>query len=465
MGIVESNKETNVSRIECYGSFKIRLTLRSRPRIFCNSTDIVMVLDRSSSMTGKSLVNLKNGAKKFIDIIDKATDEANDGKLGNCSRIAVVSFSGSATVDTQLTTSVEDLKKAVDALSANGSTNHGGAFAQALQLLSTSKAENKAIIMFTDGKMTTGPDPNPIAEAAKTKGIKIYCIGLAGNGGVDEDAVKNWVPAPTPEFVVITPKNEDLENLFEELAFSFIRPGATGIIVNEKVKSCFRITALSTPSKGTAAVTGPDSLKWAIDKLGERLFETAVLEFTVKHIGPCSGPVNVNELITYCDNEHNDVHFPNPKIEIDCGIEYLPEKCPDPIQIDIDGCKDSLIFDAGAIELESLGRILQLDVTLKDICPHKRVALAVLLYELDPRNNEHKRGMKALTIPAHTCPNCRDVTVKCVKFVLPEDLDVSGSKSSICNKRRFVARFIANYIDFDFQCCCIKPSTCEPAAD
>lgn len=103
--------------------------------------------------------------------------------------------------------------------------------------------------------------------------------------------------------------------------------------------------------------------------------------------------------------------------------------------------------------MESLGRILQLDVTLKQICPQKRVALAVLLNEVDNLGIEHKRGMKTMTIPAHTRENCQDVIVRCIKFVLPEDLDVSGTTDSICNTRRFKARFIAHYIDNDFACC------------
>ena len=80
-------------------------------------------------------------------------------------------------------------------------------------------------------------------------------------------------------------------------------------------------------------------------------------------------------------------------------------------------------------------------------------ALAVLLSEVDPEGNEYKRGQKTMTIPAHTGECCRDVVVRHVKFVLPEDLDVSGSPNDICNTRNFKARFIAHYIDNDFDCC------------
>ena len=75
-------------------------------------------------MSGSPLANLKNGAKKFIDIIDEATDGYQDGHIGNGSHIGIVSFAETATQDTQLITSVADLKAAVDALSAGGTTNH-----------------------------------------------------------------------------------------------------------------------------------------------------------------------------------------------------------------------------------------------------------------------------------------------------------------------------------------------------
>lgn len=47
---------------------------------------------------------------------------------------------------------------------------------------------------------------------------------------------------------------------------------------------------------------------------------------------------------------------------------------------------------------------------------------------------EYQRGSKAMTIPAHNFPTCRDVLVKCIKFVLPEDLDISGGSTQVmCN--------------------------------
>ncbi len=76
MGVTNSSKEIDVSSIDCDGIFKVTLSLAATPDIVENPTDIVLILDRSGSMAGSPLASLKAGAKKFIDIIDEATDGA-----------------------------------------------------------------------------------------------------------------------------------------------------------------------------------------------------------------------------------------------------------------------------------------------------------------------------------------------------------------------------------------------------
>ena len=108
MGLNSSNKTINASQIDCGGALRVTLALSASPDISSNPTDIVLILDRSGSMSGSPLANLKSGAKKFIDIIEEATDGTPDGQIGSGSRIGIVSFSNSATQNTQLITSVAD---------------------------------------------------------------------------------------------------------------------------------------------------------------------------------------------------------------------------------------------------------------------------------------------------------------------------------------------------------------------
>ena len=149
-------------------------------------------------MAGTPLVNMKAGAKTFIDIIAQSTGGQPTGEIGAGSRIGIVSFADTATQDTQMITSVETLKDAVDALSAGGSTNHADAFAQATALFSPSSGNAKVIVMFTDGNTTTGVPPAPVAAAARAQGIVIYCIGLVGSDGVDVSASTTGQRIPMP---------------------------------------------------------------------------------------------------------------------------------------------------------------------------------------------------------------------------------------------------------------------------
>lgn len=91
--------------------------------------------------------------------------------------------------------------------------------------------------------------------------------------------------------------------------------------------------------------------------------------------------------------------------------------------------------------------------TLHNVCPEKRVALAVLLSEVDEKGKEHPRGMKTVTVPVHHCPACRNVLVRGIRFILPEDLNVSGTPGKLCTPRNLRVRLFSHYVDYDFQCC------------
>ena len=167
MGITNSNKELSTDRISCGETFKVTLSLTAEPSIVSNPVDVVLILDRSQSMAGTPLASLKKGALKFIEILDESTDGSQDGQIGGGSRIGIVSFATTATQDTQLITSVQQLNQAVNNLMAGGRTNHEDAFTKALDLFDPASTNEKILVMFTDGVTTQGGDATPITNAAK----------------------------------------------------------------------------------------------------------------------------------------------------------------------------------------------------------------------------------------------------------------------------------------------------------
>lgn len=91
------------------------------------------------------------------------------------------------------------------------------------------------------------------------------------------------------------------------------------------------------------------------------------------------------------------------------------------------------------------GRILDVSMTLKNVAPAKRIAVGISAYEVDPGGNEHTRGFRAVTVPPHNGPGCRDVETPVLRFVLPEDLRPEGC--AFGGRRHFVLRAAVHPID------------------
>lgn len=445
MGIISSSKSTGgVTEIPCQGAFHVTLGITAAPDIVSSPTDIVLILDRSGSMAGQPLADLKTGVNTFIDIIAAATGGAPD-EIGAGSRIGIVSFAGTAAQDTGLITSVADLKAAAGALTANGSTNHADAFTKAAELLSVS-TNNRIMVMFTDGVTTAGPNPSPVAAAARAMGITIYVIGLEGDTGLDEDALRDWATDPDITHVAIAPDSGDLNEIFADLAANITIPGATNIVIDEALNPDFSITGTPVPSKGSVSLLTDHSFRWSIDSLGASSTESATVTFPVRHTAGTTGAKNVDASLTYTDTEGNEVSFNNPQVFVNCEPVFQADSCPESVDVALEGCEDFVEVNAGDLILEDTGRILQLDVNLLNICPGRRVALAVVLTEQEG-DVTVPRGMKTFTIPAHDRPACSDVLVTCIRFILPDD------GNGLCASRELQARFMAHYIDNDFSCC------------
>ena len=441
MGLDISNKVINKDSISCDETFLITLGLSASPDIQSNPTDIVLILDRSRSMTGEPLEEVKIGANTFIDIIEESTDGVKDGIIGNGSHIGIVSFSTTATQDSPLTTSVSDLKDAVNSLVAGGNTNHSDAFQKAIELFNPLSTNDKVIVMFTDGETTVGPDPSIDAALARSLGITIYCIGLIGSTGIDIDALNDWATDPDNTHVSIAPQPSDLEELFKDLATNISNPGATDIVIDEVLNPDFNIVNISTPNIGTATLINDTTLKWTIDELGKTSNEGASLVFEVKHVGTTSGVKKVNESITYTDTEGNVANFDDPEIYVDCEEDIVVDPCPEPQEIEFEGCQDYLAYDLGDYVIDNVGRILELSLTIKNVCPNKKVAVAILLNEIDDYGVEHKKAIKIISIPAHTNNKCKDIKLTNIKLVLPEE------DNNMCGRKKFAARALINYID------------------
>ncbi len=148
-----------------------------------------------------------------------------------------------------------------------------------MALFDPASTNAKVMVMFTDGKTTAGPNPNPVAAAARAAAITIYCIGLIGSDGIDPAELNEWATDPDTSHVSITPDDAALEDLFADFAANISNPDATNIVIDEVVNPDFVITSILAPTKGSANLVNTNTLKWTIDELGTTAGEGATLEF------------------------------------------------------------------------------------------------------------------------------------------------------------------------------------------
>ena len=450
MPVSNPKKTVSSGALDCTGSTTVTLSFDAQPSLSADPADIVLIMDRSGSTNGAPMAAAKAAAKQLVKTVALASGSADGTTIENGSRLGLVSFADTATRDVELTGDVAAMNAGLSALASNGFTNHVAAFQAAEEMMQTATAARKVMILFTDGNTTVGGSADATAEAIRQTGVEIYCIGLA----TDPTPLEVWASGPTATHVASTDQISQLALAFAEIAAEVVEAGALDMVLRETLNPDFKITAVGQPSRGTADVQTPQTLEWKANAVGTTGNETASLTFTATHIGTRGGVKDINQSVLYDDRAGETLDFVSPKVDVNCDqVPVVPEPCPLPTTFAAESCQDTVVVDANATKLTGLGRIVQVDAVIQNVCPGKRVAAALILTELDANGVERARGTKTVLIPAQTGTTCQSVELKCISFVVPEELSLSGETASICGPRGFRVRVLANYVDSDFVCC------------
>ena len=134
------------------------------------ASDIALVLDVSSSMSGEPLDQMKAAAQEFAD-----------ATAGESTREGLIAYNGSAEVLMNLTSDAVALADTAYELSSSGSTNIEDGLVKASQMLSSGTSARKIIVLMSDGAPNegkTGDELIAYASSLKESGIKIYTVGF-----------------------------------------------------------------------------------------------------------------------------------------------------------------------------------------------------------------------------------------------------------------------------------------------
>ena len=126
------------------------------------TSDIVLVIDGSGSMDDDDrLQGAKDAANAFTDIV--LAEEYQD-----INKVAVISFGEGQNIDQSLTNAAQEVKNAVNGITAGGGTNTQGAIHAAREVLKDSAADHKVIVLLSDGEPQNSY--RPIVTNAKWDG-------------------------------------------------------------------------------------------------------------------------------------------------------------------------------------------------------------------------------------------------------------------------------------------------------
>ncbi|MCB0217532.1 MAG: VWA domain-containing protein [Caldilineae bacterium] len=271
--------------------------------------DIVLIIDRSSSMRGQKLLAAQGAARAFAELLDLRYH-----------RLALVSFSAEARLDVPLTDDIARVIDGLEAMRPEGETN----LAQALR---AARAELEAngrrdalpvMILLTDGQFnTSGDDPRLVAAEARGWGAQIYTIGLGSDVARDvlvdiAGIAGRYYSAPNPS---------ELYPIYSRILREVLSSLAGNLIIDDLIAPEF---GYLPGSARPAALESPSRLRWARGLLP---VSGITLTYAVSADTPGCHPSNLGAFADYTDGDgiRRRFTFPVPTI---CAITPTPTPSP-----------------------------------------------------------------------------------------------------------------------------------------
>ena len=351
--------KTAVKNDTTYGrSATVTLSINSNAFTDTDKTDVVLILDRSTSMNGTKMSNTKLAAK---DLIDSIINNNTKNKF----RAAVVTYGDellSSYTSDALTNSASALKGVIDNIPNNldgqGTNIHAGLI-KANSLLSSSPAGTKKIvILLSDGIPTyyMGTDndvcgygssdyydnskgctvngnnrpstvANATATAMKDAGIDIYTVGFnIANDSDAQDFLKDVSSEPDSTYSHLATNYSDLKVVFNNMVKNFTVVATKGEVI-DIVPAGFQIKEGTLPSGATAVPgdePGTTKIIWNVGDIDSSRTQSLSYVVEAKDGEYGSMYTNVSATLTATSANGNPMYGSSQPISIDFEKPLVP---------------------------------------------------------------------------------------------------------------------------------------------
>lgn len=130
--------------------------------------NVTLVLDRSGSMSGQKIIDMRDAATQFVDL------------MRDDDQVEIISFASSFRVDQAFTSNKDLLRSAISGISASGGTQAWDAAKKGLDdVIALSRSGRNAVMLMTDG--VTGSDSITLTQLiadANAAAVPIFCVGF-----------------------------------------------------------------------------------------------------------------------------------------------------------------------------------------------------------------------------------------------------------------------------------------------
>ena len=297
--------------------------------------DVILVLDRSGSMEGDPLDDLKDAAKLLVDALDDTRD-----------RVGLVSYASSASLDSGLTSNFNAVKSAIDAMHDDGYTNIGDGVYKGRTELATHGRQNalQVLVVMSDGVANRSHDggsctawpttPNACTDdainqsaAAKAAGVTLFTVGLnldgveenhTGSGVLARNVLKAMASSTDNYFE--SPTSDELSDIFQDIANTFSNIAGRDVqVIDILPEGVNYVPGSATPAP--TQVSG-QTLIWEFSQIKADETVTITLDITLDHPGPNQlVDVYPDSLVTYTNFQGEQVSVPFPETRM------TPEHC------------------------------------------------------------------------------------------------------------------------------------------